>query len=133
MIFGKIKTRVLWLDGRIGHTTYLMFFLTFVNFIIISFNFLIEDNTMLQEIIPSMWIFTIVFIVMYIPISIIIGRWHRYTQLSAEYRILQEANPIQATMMRVLLDVQTGIATKEEIDEFRKMMTDIENNKSKID
>ncbi|RZD43784.1 MAG: hypothetical protein CXT78_07555 [Thaumarchaeota archaeon] len=130
MIFGKIKTRVLWLDGRIGHTTYLMFFLTFVNFIIISFNFLIEDEAMLHDIIPSMWIFAIIFIVAYIPISILIGRWHRYTQLSAEYVILHEENPILANMIRTLLDVQTGVATKEEIDEFRKTMTDIENNKS---
>tara|TARA_B110001454_G_C12478600_1_gene333380 strand:+ start:48 stop:440 length:393 start_codon:yes stop_codon:yes gene_type:complete len=130
MIFGKIKTRVLWLDGRIGHTTYLMFFLTFVNFIIISFNFLIEDETMLHDIIPSMWIFAIIFIVAYIPISVLIGRWHRYTQLSAEYVILHEENPVLATMIRTLLDVQTGVATKEEIDEFRKTMTDIENNKS---
>ena len=56
MIFGKIKTRVLWLDGRIGHTTYLMFFLTFVNFIIISFNFLIEDNTTLPGVLDEMFI-----------------------------------------------------------------------------
>jgi len=131
MIFEKINTRILWLDGRIGHTTYLMFFLTFVNFIIISFNFLIEDNTMLQDIIPSMWIFTIVFIITYIPISVLIGRWHRYTQLSTEYRILHEGNPVIATMMRTLLDVQTGVATKEEIAEFRKMMMDIENNTAK--
>ena len=133
MIFGKIKTRILWLDGRIGHTTYLMFFLTFVNFIIISFNFLIEDNTILQEIIPSMWIFTIIFIVTYIPISILIGRWHRYTQVRTEHSILIESNPTLATMIKILLDVQTGVATKKEIDKVKKMMTDIENDKTKID
>ena len=129
MIFGKIKTRVLWLDGRIGHTTYLMFFLTFVNFIIISFNFLIEDSVMLKDIIPSMWIFSTIFIITYIPISILIGRWHRYTQLTTEYRILHEENPVIATMMKILLDVQTGVATKEEIAEFRKMLTKIEKKK----
>ena len=129
MAFGKIRTRVLWLDGRLGHTTYLMFFLTFINFIIISFNFLIEDNTYLQEIIPSMWIFTIVFVITYIPISILIGRWHRYNQLNVEYRILHEENKEIATMIRTLLDVQTGKATKDEINEFRKMLTDIETNK----
>ena len=85
---------------------------------------------MLHDIIPSMWIFAIIFIVAYIPISVLIGRWHRYTQLSAEYVILHEENPVLATMIRTLLDVQTGVATKEEIDEFRKTMTDIENNKS---
>ena len=128
MIFEKINARILWLDGRIGHTTYLMFFLTFVNFIIISFNFLIEDSVMLKDIIPSMWIFSTIFIITYIPISILIGRWHRYTQLTTEYRILHEENPVIATMMKILLDVQTGVATKEEIAKVKKMMTDIENN-----
>jgi hypothetical protein len=130
MIFEKINARILWLDGRIGHTTYLMFFLTFVNFIIISFNFLIEDSVMLKDIIPSMWIFSTIFIITYIPISILIGRWHRYTQLTTEYRILHEENPVIATMMKILLDVQTGVATKEEIAKVKKMMTDIENNKN---
>ena len=129
MIFEKINARILWLDGRIGHTTYLMFFLTFVNFIIISFNFLIEDSVMLKDIIPSMWIFSTIFIITYIPISILIGRWHRYTQLTTEYRILHEENPVIATMMKILLDVQTGVATKEEIAEFRKMLTKIEKKK----
>jgi len=133
MLFSKIKTRVLWLDGRLGHTTYLMFFLTFVNFIIISFNFLIEDSTFLQEIIPSMWIFTIVFVITYIPISVLIGRWHRFTQVSTEYMILMEANSTLATMIKILLDVQTGKATKEEIGKIRKMLTDIETDKTKID
>jgi uncharacterized membrane protein YhaH (DUF805 family) len=133
MIFGKIKTRVLWLDGRIGHTTYLMFFLTFVNFIIISFNFLIEDNTTLQNIIPSMWIFTIAFIVTYIPISILIGRWHRYTQIKTEHSILIESNPVLATMIKILLDVQTGVASQEEIEKVKKMMTNIEEDKTEID
>jgi len=133
MAFGKIRTRVLWLDGRLGHTTYLMFFLTFINFIIISFNFLIEDNTYLQEIIPSMWIFIIVFVITYIPISILIGRWHRFTQVRTEHSILVESNSTLATMIKILLDVQTGKATKDEIGEVRKMLTEIETDKTKID
>ncbi len=115
-----------WLDGRIGHTTYLMFFLTFTNFIIISFNFLIEGNSLLDEFLSHMWEFSLIFIAMYIPISIFIGRWHRKTQLSTEMDILIESNPILATMIRTLLDVQTGRATKEEIEEFRNIMLDIE-------
>ena len=85
---------------------------------------------MLKDIIPSMWIFSTIFIITYIPISILIGRWHRYTQLTTEYRILHEENPVIATMMKILLDVQTGVATKEEIAKVKKMMTDIENNKN---
>ena len=121
-----------WLDGRIGHTTYLMFFLTFTNFIIISFNFLIEGNSLFDEFLSHMWDFSLIFIAIYVPISIFIGRWHRKTQLSTEMDILIESNPILATMIRTLLDVQTGKATKEEIAEFRNIMLDIENKTQQL-
>lgn len=114
------------LDGRMGHTTYLMFFLTFVNFSIIVFSFLIDGNPMFENILTDMWIFGVIFIVLYIPVSILIGRWHRYTQLTTEYIILHEANSTLATMIRILLDVKTGKATREEIQEVRNMMLDIE-------
>ena len=76
-----------------------------------------------------MWIFSIVFILFYIPVSILIGRWHRNTQLSTELTIGLEQNQNFATFTKILLDVQTGKATKEEISEIRKMLVNIENNK----
>lgn len=126
MIFQKKNLRIFLLDGRMGHTTYLMFFLTFVNFSIIVFSFLIDGNPMFENILTDMWIFGVIFIVLYIPVSILIGRWHRYTQLTTEYIILHEANSTLATMIRILLDVKTGKATREEIQEVRNMMLDIE-------
>jgi len=119
------------LDGRMGHTTYLMFFLTFANFIIISFNFLIDENPILKENLPYMWMFSIVFIILYVPISILIGRWHRNTQLSTEMTILIESNVILANMFKILIDSKMGKATEEEIKKFRKRMLDIENRKFK--
>ncbi len=50
----------------------------------------------------------------------------RKTQLSTEMDILVEANPILATKNITLLDVKPGRATKEEIEEFRNIMLDIE-------
>ena len=38
-------------------------------------------------------------------------------------------NPLFAKMIRVLLDVQTGKASQEEIDDFRKMLKQIEDGK----
>ena len=35
-------------------------------------------------------------------------------------------DPTMAKMIKMLLDVQTGKASKEEIDEFRKTMIEIE-------
>ena len=66
------------------------------------------------------------FIVCYVPAAILIGFWHRRTQLRVETTLVQQQNPVLARMIRTLLDVQTGIATKEEIEEFRKMLESIE-------
>ena len=40
--------------------------------------------------------------------------------------VSQQQNPFQAKMIRTLLDAQTGKATKEEIEEFRKTLLKIE-------
>jgi len=126
MFIQKDFFRRRWVDGRTGHTTYFMFFLTLVNCILITFSFLIEQNEIFSEFISNLWLFAIIFIIIYFPASIFIGRWHTNTQLSVEKTLVQQQNPIMAKMVRTLLDVQTGKATKEEIEEFRKMISKIE-------
>jgi hypothetical protein len=115
-----------WWEFRLGHSTYLIFLLTFVNFILISYRLLIERIPFLQEIIPELWIFMVLFLVIYIPASIGIGFWHRKTQLKVENTLGYQENPVLAKMFRVMLDVKTGTATKEEIEEFRKFLVKIE-------
>jgi uncharacterized protein YneF (UPF0154 family) len=118
--------RKLWWDGRMGHSTYLMFFLAFLNFILITYNYLIEGDGLFNGIVSNLWMFVIIFLILYFPISIFIGRWHTNTQISVEMTMKLEQDPIMARMIRTLLDVQTGTASEEEIKEFRKMLTDIE-------
>ena len=114
------------MDGRTGHTIYLMFPLTLVNFVLVAYRFLIEGDPLLEELISSLWEFGLIFLISYIPISIIIGFWHRKTQLSTDNSIKYIENPLYSKMFRVLLDAQTGKATKEEIEKFNKTLADIE-------
>jgi uncharacterized protein YneF (UPF0154 family) len=118
-----------WWEFRQGHSIYLVFALTFINFILISYRLLIEKITFFKELMPDLWIFAIVFLIVYIPAAILIGFWHRRTQLRVETTMIQQQNPVLATMIRTLLDVQTGVASQEEIKEFRKMLTKIEGKK----
>ena len=115
-----------WWEFRQGHSIYLIFMLTFVNFILIAYRLLIERVTVFKELIPELWIFAVLFIVCYIPAATLIGLWHRRTQLRVETTIVNQQNPVLAKMIRTLLDVQTGAATKEEIKEFRDMLEKIE-------
>ena len=123
---GWIRRR--WWEFRQGHSIYLIFILTFVNFILISYRLLIEKITIFKELIPELWIFALIFISIYIPAAILIGVWHRRTQLRVETTLVNQQNPVLAKMIRTLLDVQTGKASQEEIKEFRNMLTKIEKN-----
>jgi hypothetical protein len=126
MIFQKFFLRKLWWDGRTGHSTYLMFFLVFVNFLLIAYNFLISGNEMFENTFSHLWLFSIIFVAFYFPVSILIGRWHTYTQISTDQSVHYYANPLFARMVKILLDQQTGEASEEEIKEFRKMLKNIE-------
>ena len=89
---------------------------------------LIEKVVFFKELFPELWFFAILFILCYIPSAVLIGFWHRKTQLRVETTLVNQQNPVLARMVRTLLDVQTGKATEEEIEEFRKFLNEIEKN-----
>ena len=121
---GWIRRR--WWEFRQGHSTYLIFLLTFMNFVLIAYRLLIERIPFIQELFPQLWIFVLTFVLVYIPLSIIIGNWHRRTQLRVESTINILENPLWAKMFRTMLDIQTGRASKEEIEKVRELLLSIE-------
>ncbi len=128
-VFFKIEKnwiRRRWWEGRTGNSVYLMFVLTLLNFILITHRFLIEENVLFEDLISDLWFFGIIFIITYIPISILIGYWHRKTQWKVELTLKLLQNPMVAKMFRVMLDVQTGKASKEEIEELGNILKEIE-------
>jgi len=116
-----------WLDFRFGHSVYLIFALTFANFILIFHRLLIERVESLNEIFSNLWIFAVVFVIIYIPISIGIGAWHRRTQLRVEQEQIMIQNPFLARNFRMLMDMVDGNATKEEVENFRNLLKRIES------
>jgi uncharacterized protein YneF (UPF0154 family) len=125
---GWIRRR--WWEFRAGHSVYLIFVLTFINFILIAYRLLIEKIPLFQDLFPNLSIFVLLFLSFYIPTAIIIGFWHRKTQLKVETTLTMQQNPVFAKMIRTILDVQTGKASDEEIKEFRTFLMKIE---SKLD
>ena len=120
-----------WWEFRQGHSIYLIFLLTFVNFILISYRLLIEKIPFLNNLIPELWVFVIMFLGFYIPAAILIGMWHRRTQLRVENTISLEQNPFFAKMFRTMLDIQIKKASEKEIEEFREFLTKIESKLGK--
>jgi len=118
-----------WLDGRYGHANYLMFGLTLVNFVLIVYRFLIEKDPTMNKFLSDLWIFSVILMIFYVPISILIGYWHRHTQLSRENIIKQLENPLHAHICRIILDSRTGRASEKEMVELKALLSKIENNK----
>jgi len=115
-----------WLDFRLGHSIYLIFLLTFSNFVLIFHRLLIERVEVLSEVFSDLWFFVGVFVIFYIPIAVGIGAYHRRTQIRVETEQNLLNNPFMARNFRMLVDIIEGKATKEEITKFRNLLVQIE-------
>ena len=115
-----------WFDFRQGHSIYLIFAMSFANFVLIFYRLLIEKVEILSGIFSSLWLFLVVFLLAYIPIALLIGFWHRRTQWKVEQEQSVRENTLLAKYFRVLLDVIDGKATREEIEKFREFLKTVE-------
>ena len=93
----KLKTFLsrMWLYFRVGHSTYLVFIISFANFIVIFYRFFIQYIPLLSEIFFNLTIFAVAFFIIYVPVSILVG-WSHYKRtplFSSEQDIQVEANP----------------------------------------
>jgi len=118
-----------WYDFRQGHGMYLVFAMSFVNFVLIFYRLLIEQIDFLGDLFSNLWIFVAVFLVIYIPAAILIGNWHRKTQMRIEHEQSMKQSPLMAKNFRVLLDLLEGKASKKEVEDLRKFLKSIESGK----
>ena len=70
--------------------------------------------------------FIILFVGIYIPISIIVGAWHRKTQIKVENEQALLNNPFMARNFRMMIDIIEGKASKDEVQNFREFLNKIE-------
>ena len=81
------------------------------------------------DLFSNLWIFVAVFLVIYIPAAILIGNWHRKTQMRIEHEQSMKQSPLMAKNFRVLLDLLEGKASKKEVEDLRKFLKSIESGK----
>ena len=120
-----------WLDFRFGHGSYLAFVLGFANTIMIGYFFLIERIDILNELISNIMLFIIIFVIIYTPVAIFIGRWHRKTQLRTEMLAFWDEQPKMAGSLRLLIDILDNKAGKKELEEMREFFVKIEQGNNK--
>jgi hypothetical protein len=97
-----------WLDFRNGHSIYLIFLMTFANFVTIQYQLLLQKVPAVHYLHINIWIFALLFVAMYLPLGMIIGYWHRKNQFSVEAEALFNQNQIGATINLFLIDRWKG-------------------------
>ena len=112
--FGSDWFRRRWLDFRNGHSIYLIFVLTFANFITIQYKLLIDQIPYLAGVFDNIIIFAILFVLMYVPIGIVLGYWHRKTQWKVEQDALFRENKVGAIMWMYVIDLIEGNVSEED-------------------
>ena len=103
-----------WLDFRNGHSIYLIFLMTFANFVTIQYQLLLQRVPAIHALNINIWMFALIFVAIYLPVGMIIGYWHRKNQFSVEAEALFNQNQIGATMTLFLIDLIDGKVTEEE-------------------
>ena len=114
-----------WLDFRNGHSTYLIFAMTFANFITIQYKLLIDKVPSMDWLFGSIWLFAIIFIAIYVPLAIFIGYWHRKTQWTVEQEALFRENKVGAVLWLYIMDLIEGKVNEEDKKKMRDALLKI--------
>lgn len=114
-----------WLDFRNGHSIYLIFLMTFANFVTIQYQLLLERVPTIHALHINIWMFALIFVAIYLPVGMIIGYWHRKNQFSVEAEALFNQNQIGATINLFIIDLIDGKVTEEEKVHMRKYLLKI--------
>jgi len=133
MNFGKngyIKRR--WLDFRNGHSIYLAFLLNLVNFILIVYNFAILKIPLVSTFL-NLPLFILISFLIYVPIAIIIGHWHRRNQYAVENEALLQENWIWAWIMQYEIRLIKGNTSPHEDDVVLNYLSNILKRTNKAD
>jgi len=105
------KERILrcWTYFRRGHSTYLVFLVSLANFIVIQYRLLVEYIGALRLLFPSLILFALSFVMMYVPLATIIG-WLDYRRLAVpvDMTVATRASPWHRDMAKALLLIAMG-------------------------
>ncbi|MHA1664400.1 MAG: hypothetical protein ACTSVW_01035 [Candidatus Njordarchaeales archaeon] len=106
-----MKGRILryWTYFRRGHSTYLVFFLSFANFMVIQYRLLIEYVPFLEALFYSLTTFVATFCLVYIPLATIIG-WLDYKKFAVpmDSTVMAKASPWNRDLVRALILICDG-------------------------
>jgi hypothetical protein len=121
-----------WLDFRNGHSIYLVFAMTFANFITIQYQLLIDRLPYLAGLFDSILVFAIIFVLAYVPLSIVLGYWHRKSQWKVEQDALFRENKVGAIMWMYVIDLIEGNVSEEDKKLMKESLLKITRGETRL-
>lgn len=106
--------------------------MTFANFITIQYQLLIDRLPYLGELFDSILIFAIVFILAYVPLSIVLGYWHRKSQWKVEQDALFRENKVGAIMWMYVIDLIEGNVSEEDKKLMKESLLKITRGETRL-
>jgi hypothetical protein len=106
--------------------------MTFANFITIQYQLLIDKLPYWAGIFNSIWIFAVLFILAYVPVSIVLGYWHRKSQWKVEQDALFRENKVGAIMWMYVIDLIEGKVSEEDRKLMREALLKITRGETRL-
>jgi len=107
----SFKNRILryWLYFRRGHGTYLVFLISFANFIVIQYRMLVVYIPFLEALFSSLISFSITFFLVYVPLATFIGRMdYKKFAVPVDLTVSAKANPYSRDLAKALMLICDG-------------------------
>jgi len=116
-----------WWEFKAGDAGYLRYFISFLQFIILTYTLGVQRFSWLEAVFSSVLLYTMTFFLFYVPMSIFIGHFiHRKKQLRPETIIAIEQNVIAGynayVGMKLWVDIMRKKWGVEPSEEYLEMM-----------
>ena len=118
-------------EFRIGNKMYVGFAFALLNFVIIFQRFFVESIDSVHEVLSNVVIFTILFLIIYVPIATVFGNNYYKNQHRVDYAMMFSKSSGAIKFFKLLFDLKTNSADPKEVEAFKKMLHDFEE-KSKV-
>ena len=110
----------LWSYFRRGHSTYLVFFVSFANFVVIQYRLVVEYVPFLHYLFESLATFALTFLLVYVPLAVLIG-WLDFKKFAVpvDNELMTRANPWARDLAEALILIAEG-RNREAVELLRK-------------
>ena len=84
----------------------------------------------METLFDNIWLFAATFIIIYIPVAIALGYWHRKSQWKVEAEAMFRENEVSARLWLFMIDLIDGKVTEDEKKTTREMLSTIAKSRT---